>query len=65
MAGREWTQDEIDAAMGDCDNDEEVSDEEMAMEECGRWRNARLNRYCTKAGSEECDWICPLNSVRE
>lgn len=41
---------------------EEMSDEEMAEEECGRWINGRLSALCTKAGSEECDWICPLSS---
>lgn len=30
-------------------------------EECGRWINGRLGRYCTKAGSEECDWECPYS----
>ena len=30
-------------------------------EECGRWRNGRLDKYCTKAGSEECDFECPYN----
>jgi len=28
-------------------------------EECGRWINGKLGRYCTKAGSEECDFECP------
>jgi hypothetical protein len=28
-------------------------------EDCGRWINGRLGRYCTKAGSEECDFECP------
>lgn len=27
-------------------------------EECGRWINGRLARYCTKAGSEECEFEC-------
>ena len=30
-------------------------------EECGRWINGKLGRYCTKAGSEECDWECPYS----
>jgi hypothetical protein len=30
-------------------------------EECGRWINGRLGQYCTKAGSEECDWECPYS----
>lgn len=28
-------------------------------EACGRWRNGFLDKYCTKAGSEECDFECP------
>jgi hypothetical protein len=27
-------------------------------EECGRWDNGKLMQYCTKAGSEECDFEC-------
>ena len=30
-------------------------------EECGRWRNGRLDKHCSKAGSEECDFECPYN----
>jgi hypothetical protein len=30
-------------------------------EECGRWRNGRLDKHCTKAGSEECDFECPYS----
>jgi hypothetical protein len=41
--------------------DEELSDEEIAGEECGRWINGRLGKYCSKAGTEECDWICPYS----
>jgi protein gp37 len=48
----------------DHDDDDELTDEEMAMEECGRWNNGKLTRHCTKAGSEECDWICPLRDHR-
>jgi len=40
---------------------DDLSDEDMAMEECGRWDNGKLTQQCTKAGSEECDWICPLS----
>lgn len=45
----------------DYDVEDEPSDEEMAAEECGRWHNGRLGRFCSKAGSEECDWICPYS----
>lgn len=49
--------------MGDRpeDFDDEPSGEDIAMEECGRWDNGRLTNQCTKAGSEECDWVCPLS----
>ena len=30
-------------------------------EECGRWRNGVLGKYCLKAGSEECDFECPYS----
>ncbi len=33
-------------------------------DECGRWRNGKLDRQCSKAGSEECDWICPIGLTR-
>lgn len=48
----------------DDDSSDDMTDEEMAEEECGRWINGKLGRLCTKAGSEECDWICPLNGAR-
>lgn len=55
MPAREWTQDEIDADMADVFDD----DGPHPGEECGRWRNGRLSRYCAKAGTEECDFECP------
>lgn len=30
---------------------------------CGRWRNGELVAHCTLAGSEECDFECPLRSA--
>jgi hypothetical protein len=42
------------------DHDNELD----AGAECGRWVNGRLARHCSKAGSEECDWICPLSGAR-
>ena len=41
---------------------DEIDEDECDIEpgdECGRWRNGRLGKYCTKAGSEECDFECP------
>lgn len=36
----------------DCDCEAEAN--------CGRWNNGQLMPHCTKAGSEECDFECPL-----
>ena len=30
-------------------------------EECGRWENGWLSRYCSRAGTEFCDWDCPYS----
>lgn len=46
----------------DCD---EADDGFEDAEECGRWRNGRLDRQCLKAGSEECDWVCPIGLSRK
>ena len=43
------------------DDDGPDEDGYDAGEECGRWDNGRLGRYCTKAGSEECDFECPYS----
>lgn len=66
MSEREWTQEEIDADYfrDDDDYEDDLTDEDIAGEECGRWRNGRKDHYCTKAGSEECDWVCPYNGIR-
>jgi hypothetical protein len=36
--------------------------EDWAGEECGRWRNGKLTDvyYCLLAGTEFCDFECPL-----
>ena len=26
---------------------------------CGRWRNGKLTKSCSMAGTEECDFECP------
>jgi len=57
-----WTQDDIDAEV--FRDSDELTDEEMAEEECGRWINGKLGKLCTKAGSEECDWVCLLSGAR-
>lgn len=51
-ADREWSQDET---------DEECCDEEDYLSaECGRWNNGSLTQHCRIAGSEWCDWNCPI-----
>jgi hypothetical protein len=35
-------------------------DEEDGGDECGRWDNGRLGRQCALAGTEHCDFDCPL-----
>lgn len=55
-----WTQEAIDAEI-DLNNEYDVDDDESDGEEdCGRWDNGRLMTQCRKAGSEECDWDCPI-----
>lgn len=46
------------------DDFDEMSDQEAAEQECGRWMNGKLGRHCSKAGSEECDCICPLRTAK-
>ena len=42
---------------------EDIEDGPEPGAECGRWRNARLAQYCTKAGTEECDFECPYRDA--
>jgi hypothetical protein len=39
------------------DDEDEDSDREA---DCGRWRNGRLVPQCSLAGTEWCDWDCPI-----
>ena len=39
---------------GDPEDDYDLS------EDCGRWLNGRLDQSCRLAGTEFCDWDCPL-----
>lgn len=41
-----------------CDDDED--EDYDAAEECGRWRNGKLDIQCSLAGTEWCDWECPI-----
>jgi hypothetical protein len=48
----------------DCDYEYAGDDGHIPFDpadECGRWINGNLGQYCTKAGSEECDWECPYS----
>lgn len=46
------------------DGEEDHEEEYDASEDCGRWDNGRLMKQCRKAGSEECDWECPIGLPR-
>lgn len=41
------------------DGDDDV---EVGEEECGRWMNGKLSRQCALAGTEWCDWCCPIGT---
>lgn len=47
------------------EHDEEDEDELSLMEqECGRWNNGGLSPQCSQAGTEWCDWECPIGLPR-
>lgn len=52
-ADRQWEQDEIDEEML-CNEDDDMS------AECGRWNGGHLTQQCRLAGTEWCDWGCPI-----
>lgn len=35
-------------------------DDDLDEEECGRWFDGRLSSQCSLAGTEWCDWECPI-----
>ena len=45
-------------------DDDDGDEESDGSEDCGRWDNGRLMKQCRKAGSEECDWECPIGLPR-
>lgn len=47
------------------EDDDIEEDEDDGADECGRWRNGLLDAQCLKAGSEECDWECPIGLDRK
>lgn len=47
------------------DDDSEDDDfGKFTEEDCGRWRNGVLSDQCLLAGSEDCDWECPIGYRR-
>jgi len=48
--------------LDDCVYDED--DEEDREADCGRWRNGQLVPQCLLAGTEWCDWECPIGIER-
>lgn len=51
-----WTQDQIDEMLLS-----EIDDgEDDPSAECGRWNGGHLTGQCRLAGSEWCDWDCPI-----
>jgi len=32
----------------------------FTSEDCGRWVNGKLSPQCSLAGTEDCDWECPI-----
>lgn len=45
-------------------NDDEGAIGGFTEEDCGRWNNGRLTASCRLAGTEDCDWECPIGYVR-
>lgn len=41
-------------------DDEDSSTWGFTEDDCGRWDNGRLTRSCRLAGTEDCDFECPL-----
>lgn len=58
----EWPQDRIDDEM--LSDDDGFEDEDDNSAECGRWDNGRLVHQCRLAGTEWCDWDCPIGLTR-
>lgn len=43
----------------DPDNEGEA-DFAFGEDDCGRWLNGELSDQCRLAGTEDCDWECPI-----
>lgn len=44
-----------------CELEDELEDSFASGDYCGRWVNGRLGKFCSLAGTEECDWECPYS----
>lgn len=44
----------------DRDGDDDDSWIGFTDEDCGRWWNGKLTKSCQLAGTEDCDFECPL-----
>lgn len=47
----------------DYDDDDE-STWGFTEDDCGRWNNGKLTSQCRLAGTEDCDWECPIGLPR-
>ena len=41
-------------------DDEDEADFGFGEDDCGRWLNGKLSDQCRLAGTEDCDWECPI-----
>lgn len=55
-----WSQDRIDDELSEINEAFDDEDEPDGWDDCGRWNNGHLTAQCRRAGSEECDWSCPI-----
>lgn len=46
--------------FGDGPDDDADQDFGFTEEDCGRWTDGRLGVQCRLAGTEDCDWECPI-----
>lgn len=48
--------------MDDDADDEDAYDEwlKFGEDDCGRWSDGKLGQQCRLAGTEDCDWECPI-----
>lgn len=44
---------------------DEAEEEGFTEADCGRWLDGRLSDQCRLAGTEDCDWECPIGYRRD